>query len=78
MVGVRVVMAVGCARKAEDVLATIDKALALGIEDNCARYGEPCVAGIEMGEPGGHVDDADRWVRESLDYLARVLPDVSR
>lgn len=61
-----------------DFRAYIDKALALGIEDNCARYGEPCVAGIEMGEPGGHVDDADRWVRESLDYLARVLPDVSR
>ena len=39
---------------------------------------EPCVAGIEMGEPGGHVDDADRWVRESLDYLARALPDLTR
>jgi sugar phosphate isomerase/epimerase len=61
-----------------DFKAYIDKVLELGIEENCARYGEPCVAGIEMGEPGGHVDDADRWVRESLDYLARVLPELTK
>ena len=60
-----------------DFKAYIDRVLQLGIEDNCARYGEPCVAGIEMGEPGGHVDDADRWVRESLDYLARILPELA-
>lgn len=58
--------------------AYVDAALALGIEENCARLGEPCVAGIEMGEPGGEVDDPDRWVSESLDYLARVLPEVER
>jgi hypothetical protein len=50
----------------------------LGIEENCMRLGEPCVAGIEMGEPGGHVDDPDRWVAESLGYLARVLPELTR
>jgi hypothetical protein len=50
----------------------------LGIEENCARYGEPGVAGIEMGEPGGHVDDAGRWMNESLEYLARALPDLTR
>jgi sugar phosphate isomerase/epimerase len=61
-----------------DFRAYIDRVVALGIEENCARYGEVCVAGIEMGEPGGHVDDADRWVRESLDYLARVLPEIER
>jgi len=61
-----------------DFRAYVDKVTELGIEDNCARYGEPCVAGIEMGEPGGHVDDADRWVRESLDYLARALPELTR
>lgn len=61
-----------------DFRAYVDKVVALGIEDNCAGYGEPCVAGIEMGEPGGHVDDPDRWVEESLDYLARILPDVTR
>ncbi len=58
--------------------AYVDKVIALGIEDNCERRGEACVAGIEMGEPGGHVDDADRWVRESLAYVERVLPDVTR
>jgi len=51
--------------------------LELGIEQNCARYGEACVAGIEMGEPGGTVDDADRWVRESLAYLETVLPGLT-
>jgi len=61
-----------------DFKAYVDKVLELGIEENCAHYGEPCVAGIEMGEPGGHVDDADRWVQESLDYLARILPGVTR
>jgi sugar phosphate isomerase/epimerase len=61
-----------------DFKAYIDKVLELGIEENCARYGEACVAGIEMGEPGGYVDDADRWVRESLDYLARILPQLTK
>jgi hypothetical protein len=61
-----------------DFRAYVDKAIALGIERTCERHGEDCVAGIEMGEPGGHVDDADRWVRESLAYVQRVLPDVAR
>ena len=60
-----------------DFRAYIDKVLELGIEQNCAKYGEVCVAGIEMGEPGGFVDDADRWVRESLEYLGRVLPELT-
>jgi hypothetical protein len=29
--------------------AYVDKLIELGIEENCVRYGEPCVAGIEMG-----------------------------
>ncbi len=61
-----------------DFRAYVDKVKELGIEENCERFDEPCVAGIEMGEPGGHVDDPERWVKESLDYLARVLPDVTR
>jgi len=61
-----------------DFRAYVDKVVSLGIEDVCARHGEICVAGIEMGEPGGDVDDADRWVRESLAYLGRVLPEVTR
>ena len=61
-----------------DFRAYIDKVLELGIEGNCERFGEPCVAGIEMGARGGVVDDADRWVQESLDYLARVLPELCK
>jgi protein FrlC len=59
-----------------DFKAYIDKVLELGIEENCRRYGEACVAGIEMGARGGFVDDADRWVRESLDYLAKIMPEL--
>lgn len=61
-----------------DFRAYVDKVIELGIEDNCARFGEPCVAGIEMGEPGGHVDDADRWIAESINYLTTVLPEITR
>ena len=61
-----------------DFKAYIHKVLELGIEENCKKHKESCVAGIEMGEPGGQVDDPDRWVRESLDYLARILPELTR
>ena len=61
-----------------DFRAYVDKVKELGIEENCRTFDEPCVAGIEMGEPGGHVDDPERWVKESLEYLARVLPEVTR
>jgi sugar phosphate isomerase/epimerase len=59
-----------------DFKAYIDKVIELGIEENCKKHGEACVAGIEMGEPGGFVDDPDRWMRESLEYLKRVLPEL--
>jgi sugar phosphate isomerase/epimerase len=61
-----------------DFRAYIDKVIALGIEENCVRLHEPCVAGIEMGEPGGHVDDPERWVKQSLAYLAKILPEITR
>ncbi len=61
-----------------DFRVYVDKVTALGIEENCARLHEPCVAGIEMGEPGGHVDDPERWVKKSLEYLAKVLPETTR
>jgi len=59
-----------------DFKAYIDKVLELGIEENCRKYDEACVAGIEMGEPGGFVDDPDRWVKESLEYLDGILPEL--
>jgi len=49
----------------------------LGIEDNCARYGEPCVAGVELGSPDIAVDDPERWVRESLVYVRKILPELT-
>ena len=61
-----------------DFASYVRKAIELGIEDNCARIDEPCVAGIEMGEPRYPVDNPDRWVKESLDFLARHLPEVTR
>lgn len=59
-----------------DFRTYIDKVLELGIEENCKKYGEACVAGIEMGEPGGFVDDPDRWVKESLEYLNKIFPEL--
>ena len=59
-----------------DFKAYVDKVRELGIEENCRRLGEPAVAGIEMGEPGAEVDDPDRWVRQSLRYLKKVLPEL--
>ncbi len=56
----------------------VDKCRELGMEENCARIGETPVAGIEMGEPGGEVDDPARWVKESLEYLAKTMPEVTR
>ena len=58
----------------------VDKCLELGIEENCAKLGEPCVAGIEMGSEasGGFVEDPDHWVEESLKFLEKELPLVSR
>jgi hypothetical protein len=31
-----------------------------------------------MGEPHYPVDNPDRWVDESLKYLARILPELTR
>lgn len=65
---------------AVDFRAYVDKLLELGIEGNCKRFGEPCVAGIEMGSEasGGFVEDPDQWVQESLDYLNRILPELEK
>ena len=65
---------------AVDFKAYVDKLLELGIEENCKKYGEPCVAGIEMGSEasGGFVEDPDRWVQESLDYLHKIMPYLTR
>lgn len=57
----------------------VEKCWELGIEDNCLRHGEPCVAGIEMGSEasGGFVENPDLWVEESLKYLSTTLPELT-
>jgi len=60
-----------------DFRAYIDRVLQLGIEGNCAKYGEPCVAGIELGSPTMAVDDPERWVRQSLQYVGQILPELA-
>lgn len=62
-----------------DFKAYIDKLLELGIEENCVKYGEACVAGIEMGSEasGGLVENPDMWVKESLKYLFKILPELT-
>lgn len=65
---------------AVDFKLYVDKLLELGIEENCKKYGEPCVAGIEMGSEasGAFVENPDMWVEESLKYLAKIMPNVTR
>jgi sugar phosphate isomerase/epimerase len=65
---------------AVDFKAYVDKLLELGIEENCQKLGEPCVAGIEMGSEasGGFVEDPDSWVQQSLGYLQKILPELTK
>jgi sugar phosphate isomerase/epimerase len=60
-----------------DFPAYVQHVIKLGIESNCARYDEPCVAGIELGSPTTRVDDPERWMRESLAYVHSVLPELT-
>lgn len=57
-----------------DFPAYIKKLIELGIEENCEKLGVPCAAGIEMGYKLGSVDDPERWIKESLEYLNREIP----
>jgi len=68
------ILGTGCV----DFASYVRKAVELGIEENCARVNEPCIAGIEMGEPHYPVDDPDRWMQKSLRFLAKHLPEVTR
>ena len=59
-----------------DFKTYVHKAIEFGIEENCIRYKEHCVAGIELGSPCIPVDNPDRWMRESLEYINKVLPEL--
>ncbi len=55
----------------------VDKCIELGIEENCKQYGETAIAGIEVSEPGSEVDNPERWVTESLEFLKKALPGIN-
>ena len=61
-----------------DFASYVRKAVELGVENNCKRVNQPCIAGIEMGEPHYPVDNPDRWMTESLKYLAKHLPELKQ
>ena len=61
-----------------DYRAYVNKLYEVGIEENCQKLGVPCAAGIEMGEKVGQVDDPERWIKESLAYLKKTLPEVTQ
>jgi sugar phosphate isomerase/epimerase len=67
------ILGTGCV----DFRSYLTKAMELGIEENCTRLGEPCVAGIELGDKTRPVDNPERWVRESLEFLGRHLPEIT-
>jgi sugar phosphate isomerase/epimerase len=56
--------------------AYLKKLFELGIEENCRKLGVSCAAGIEMGEKIGGVDDPERWIKESLVYIQKYLPEL--
>jgi sugar phosphate isomerase/epimerase len=60
-----------------DYPAYFQKLFELGIEENCKRLGVECAAGIEMGEKVGGVDDPEAWIRSSLSYLNKILPELT-
>ena len=61
-----------------DFASYVRKAVELGVEENCRRVDQPCIAGIEMGEPHYPVDNPDRWMTESLKWLAKHLPELEQ
>lgn len=59
-----------------DFPSYVDACVEYGFVENCRRIGEAPVLGIEMGEPELHCPDVDKWMRDSLDHLAKVLPNL--
>ena len=55
----------------------IDKVLELGIEETCKKYGEEAIAAIEMGGRKKIIDDPNSWIKQSIDYLNNVFPNIS-
>jgi len=56
----------------------IRKLIQMEIDKTCAYYGEIAVAAMELGEIGQEVKDPDEYVRESLEYIHRNVPELKR
>ncbi len=49
----------------------------LGVDRDASRWGyDGLVVSFELGVPGTAIDDADEWVRVSLDHIRRFAPYV--
>jgi sugar phosphate isomerase/epimerase len=68
------ILGTGCV----DFRSYVMKAIEQGIEQTCAKLGEPCIAGVELGEKTRPVDNPDRWMEESVKFLETHLPEVTR
>lgn len=56
----------------------IDKLYELGIEANCERHNEVAIAAIEIGKPEDDYGDLpEERVRQSLEYIRNILPEIS-
>jgi len=54
------------------------KLVEIGIDRTCARHNEEAVASLELGEIGQKVKDSDQYVRESLEYLSKNVPEITK
>lgn len=43
----------------------------------CQQNGEEAIIGIEMGEPGGKVENPNQWIQSSLVFLQKILPELT-
>ncbi len=60
-----------------DFVSYIRQIEAQGAHETCEKLNETLVAGIEMGKPGGEVDDPERWMQGALRYLKEILPNCT-
>ncbi len=60
-------------------VATYIKAVnSIGIEETCEKAGEVAIAVLEIGEENARPSDPDSYVRQSLEYLEKVVPDLTK
>jgi len=50
----------------------------MGIDETCAQHGEVAVASMELGEIGQEIKDPDEYVRESLEYMEKNVPELPK